>query len=138
MDYDELIKMQDKILSCARFDDIAPVSIYIYTDSKYKDQARKSLTGLKRRCKGIPDVQDMKIKDVMDGDDVLGFDRLYNKAFEGVLSEYGLETETYVDKYGAYCYRDKNGHSHCGDDSGFYPWYLDEKTLRKDIESLEA
>lgn len=138
MEYEKLIQMQDRILACSRFDDIAPVSIYLYTDSKYGEQARKSLTNLKRRCKEIKEVQEMKIKDVIDGDDSLGFDRLYNKSFEDILASYGLETETYVDKYGAYCYRDKNGHSHCGDNSGFYPWYLDEDTLKKYIESLEA
>lgn len=138
MEYDELIRMQDKILSCARFDDIAPPAIYLYAELKYKEQTRKGIAGLKRRCKDIPQVQELKAKDVIDGSDDLGFDGLYNKAFEGVLSDYGLETETYVDKYGAYCYRDKMGHSHCGDSSGFYPFYLDEETLRKDIENLEV
>ncbi|MBE3140605.1 MAG: hypothetical protein IMZ53_08480 [Thermoplasmata archaeon] len=138
MDYPELIKMQDKILSCARFDDIAPVAVYLHADLKFKKEAQRSIAGLKRRCKDIPQVQELKAKDVIDGNDDIGFDRLYNKAFEEILTRYHLETETYTDKYGAYCYRDKNGHSHCGDDSCFYPWYLDEETLKKQIESFEV
>jgi hypothetical protein len=136
MEYEDFMKMQDKILVCARFDDVAPPAIYLYADLKYRDQTKKSIAGLKRRCKDITQVQELKAKDVLDGVDDLGFDGLYNKAFEGIISEYSFET--YIDKYGAYCYRDKNGHSHCGDDSGFYPFYLDEETLRKDITNLRV
>lgn len=133
MEYEAFRKMQKQILSCASFNDIAPVAIYLYADVQLKIGATAALKRLKQKCSSVPEVREMDAKDIIDGRDVLGFDGLYNEKFEEILGEHGLRT--WIDKWGAKCYEDARGVKHCGDDSGFYPWVTNETTLKEKIKA---
>lgn len=134
MNYEKFRKIQKQILSCSSFDDIAPPAIYLYADLKYKNQTRTALNRLKKKCSQVSEVKSLKVSDVINGNDELGLDGLYNEKFEEILEDYNFKTE--IDSYGAKCFRDAEGNRHCGDSSGFYPFYLDEKTLREYLEEL--
>ena len=123
--------IEAQILGCAGFDDIAPIAVYLNADLKYKNEAEKALKQLKKDCGHIPEIASLTPKDVKDGE--LGFDagHVYNRLFEMIAEGYGTIA---VDKYGAWGYIDECGNEHWGDDSGFFPWYLDEETLEKDLE----
>ena len=121
-------------LSCGRFDDVAPIAIYLGADLQYEAEAKTGLSKLKQSCRHIPQLLEVTPKMLANGEEGdVDFRAAYNNMFRKIVEE-DYELETHVDSYGAYCYKDKNGSDHCGDDRGMFPWYLHEKELRKSID----
>ena len=124
--------IEAQILGCAGFDDVAPIAVYLHADLKYEKEALDALKSLKEKCGHIPEIASLTSKQVKDGDTPsVDMAHLYNRLFEMIAEGYGTIA---VDKYGAWGYIDECGNEHWGDDSGFFPWYLDEKTLKKNLE----
>ena len=125
--------VEAKIIAKAAFDDIAPIAIFLKADCKYKKQARAALKRLKKAFIDLPEVQELSANRLIaDGDTGnVDFGHIYNRLYEMIAKEYG---EIGVDRYGAWGHIDTNGDEHWGDDYGFFPWYMDKETLRKDLE----
>ena len=123
--------VEDQILHRAGFDDVAPIAIVLHADCKFVRHMSKALQQLKKHCKDVPEVQAVTVAMIKDGrtGDV-DFGHLYNRLYEMIAEEFG---DIGVDKYGAWGHEDCNGDWHWGDDSGFFPWYLDEESLRRDL-----
>lgn len=122
-----------KAESCAStdlsFDDIAAIAVYLYADVEYEKEAEKSLQKFISVCSGSNEKLNEMDKDEMETG--IGWDGLYNDKFRDILEEYGLKSE--IDKYGSFGWRDEEG-AHFGDSSGFFPFYLHEKSLRESIQ----
>lgn len=116
----ELERCIDEKLS---FNDIATVTVCLYADLKYCPKAEKVLEKAKKKCPTELSKSDIERE--------VGWDGLYNQRMREILAEYGYKT--WVDKWGAYCWTDSLG-NHCGDSSGFFPFYLHEEVLRKDLD----
>ena len=131
MEDDEIYELEIDIVKSASFDNIAPIVIYLYADLKYEKEAVNALKKLKNQCK-IDEVQKFLVKDLKKGNvPDIDFSYVYNQLFKSILKEYSFET--YIDEYGAYGWIDNNGDKHSGDSSGYYPFYMDEETLRKNL-----
>lgn len=132
-------RVTDQVMGCSAFDDIAPITVFLYADLAYDKQARKALKSLKEHCSNVPEVMEIDEKQLTSkagvGTDTLDkvwWDEVYNAKFEEILGAYPVE-RTYIDRWGAKAYVDAKGNHHSGDDAGFYPFYTDEETLRKDL-----
>jgi hypothetical protein len=110
----------DKELS---FDEIASVAVYLYADVKYFPPAKRAIEKAKQKCPTELTAEELETE--------VGWDGLYNKRVEELATQHGYKT--WVDRWGAYCWTDNLG-NHCGDQSNFYPLYLHEETLKKDLE----
>jgi len=119
----EIAKLERCINKELSFDDIASVAICLYADLKYCPQAKKALKKAKQKCPTELSTEELET--------AIGWDGLYNERVEELATQYGYKT--WVDRWGAYCWTDNLG-DHCGDQSGFYPLYLREETLKKDLE----
>lgn len=126
--------VEAKIISKAAFDDIAPIAIFLHADLKYERQAVSALKRLKKYCSHIPEVANLTESQLREGNTPevhqIDFGHIYNRLYEMIAEDFG---DIGVDKYGAWGHIDTNGEEHWGDDSGFFPWYMDEETLRKDL-----
>lgn len=112
------------------FDEIAEVAVYLYTDLMHEPKAKVALRKVVQKCSPFMSSLPGTPLDKMEAE--VGWDGLYNRRVEEVLSEYPFKTS--VDEWGARCWTDLEGERHCGDDSGFYPWYTDERLLRKTLD----
>lgn len=129
---EEAGSVPSKVLSCAGFDAVAPIAIFIHADLKYEKEAVAGLRELKKQCGHIPEIKDLSVSDLKKGDTPgVDFAHIYNRLYEMVAESYG---DIAVDKYGAWGHVDSQGGEHWGDSSGFFPFYTDEETLKKDLE----
>jgi len=123
--------VEDQILRHAGFDDIAPIAIYLHADCEYVNQMLKAFRRLKKACKDVSKIQELTLAGLREGEtEGVDFGHLYNRLYEMIAEDFG---DIGVDKYGAWGHEDAGGDWHFGDDRGFFPWYLDEETLRKNL-----
>jgi hypothetical protein len=116
----------DRVLS---FDEIAEVAIYLYADVARAKKAQPILRKAKDKCSETQPELKGKTCEALEA--MVGWDGLYNGRVESVLDEF--KVRTWVDEWGGKCWTDANG-DHCGDQSGFYPFWDNEVALRKRLE----
>jgi len=127
--------VEKKVLGCAGFDAVAPIAIFLKADLKFEDEAVKGLNELKKQCGHIPEIKELSATELKEGNTPgVDFAHIYNRLYEMKAESYGTIA---VDKYGAWGHIDKHGVEHWGDSAGFFPFYLDEKTLEKDLEGWD-
>lgn len=122
--------VEAKIIKCAVFDEIAPIAVYFFADASYEKKAVKALKSLKKHCGHIPEVKEFTVSELKEGNAPFDVGHVYNRLFEMIAEEYG---DIAVDKYGAWGLVNDCGDELWGDDSGFFPWYIDEETLREQL-----
>ena len=87
---------------------------------------------LKKHCGHIPEVARLTSKQIKDGDTPdIDTAHIYNRLYEMIAEGFG---DIAVDKYGAWGHIGECDDEHWGDSSGFFPFYTDEETLRKDLD----
>jgi hypothetical protein len=128
-------KQTEKWEKCAEetlsFDDKAAIAIYLYADVALKPQAMKAIEKFRQVCS--LQFPELRTVDVDTLETQIGWDGLYNSQVREITEqEFGFPT--FVDRYGAYCWIDKKGEKVCGDQSGFFPLYVNEKLLRKRLQ----
>lgn len=116
----------DRVLS---FDEIAEVAIYLYADVARAKKAQEALCKARNKCQWSHREIRGGPCDVLEA--LVGWDGLYNDRVRGIVDEFGFPR--FVDRWGALCWTDING-DHCGDQSGFYPFWDSEAALRKRLE----
>lgn len=124
--------IEAKTLSCAGFDAVAPIAVYVHADLKYEKEAVAGLKELKKQCGHIPEIKALTPTGLKEGNTPgVDFAHIYNRLYEMKAKDYG---DIAVDKYGAWGHVDSQGNEHFGDSSGFFPFYTDKETLKKDLE----
>jgi len=120
---------------CAReklsFNDIASVTIYLFADVTFEKKALKAMEKFRDVCSTEhPELRKARIGTL---EREIGWDGLYNDEVRRIAEEeFGFKT--FVDKYGAYCWIDDFNNKICGDQSGFFSFYSDEKVLREHMK----
>jgi len=123
--------VEAKIIKKAAFDDIAPIAVFLHADLKYEKQAINALKRLKKYCSHIPEIANLTESQLRKGETPgIDFGHIYNRLYEMIAEDFG---DIGLDKYGAWGHIDSTRNEHFGDDQGFFPWYMDEETLRKDL-----
>lgn len=120
----------DRALS---FNKIAEVAIYLYADVVHAKRARPILCEARDKCQRSSPALKGRLCEVMEN--LVGWDGLYNSRVEKILGEFDFRT--WVDHWGALCWTDANG-NHCGDQSGFYPFWDNEEAFRQRLEEGRA
>ena len=121
--FDDLTKCAMKALT---FDDVAIVNACHNADVNLCSRIRPSLRKANMYCRDT-----MGVRGISQMEDEIDWSGLYNTLVGEIIEQYDLDT--YVDEWGAYCWEDAEG-VHCGDSSGFYPFYLMEDSLRDDLD----
>lgn len=126
--------IEEQILKCAGYDDIAPIAVYLHADLAYDKEAKDALKTLKEHCSHLDDIKKLTFTDIEESG--IDFGHIYNILFEMIAENYG---DVAVDKYGSWGIVRSGTREELffGDDSGFFPWYLDEETLKKRLKELE-
>ena len=127
--------VEAKVIGCAGFDAVAPIALFIHADSKFEKEAVTGLKELKKQCGHISEIKELSTSDLKKGDTPgVDFAHIYNRLYETEAEQFG---DIAVDKYGAWGYVDRQGKEHFGDSQGFFPFYLDEETLKKDFKERD-
>jgi len=118
--------------TCAKtllsFDDKAAVAIYLYADVKFKPNAAEALERFRKICSVLhPELKTVSAEKL---EREIGWDGLYNDEVRDLAID-GFGFRTFVDRFGAFCWVDDFGNNVCGDQSGFFPFYADERSLRE-------
>jgi hypothetical protein len=125
--------VEAKVIGCAGFDAVAPIALFIHADSKFEKEAIASLKELKKQCGHIPEINELSTMELKKGDTPgVDFAHIYNRQYEQIATGFGNAIA--VDTYGAWGNIDLQANGHWGDSQGFFPFYMDEETLKKDIE----
>ena len=118
------------ILKRLSFDDVAVMTVYLYADIKYADEAKKVMKKFKKVCGDVDRVKYMDEEDI----EALDWKQVYNLKFTEILDRHGLKT--YIDEYGSLGWIDRCRYKHFGDDYYIFPLYLDEDTLEEHIKEF--
>ena len=117
--------VEKAVLGCAGFD----------ADVEYEKKAVDGLKELKKQCGHIPEINALTPTGLKEGDTPgVDFAHIYNRLYEMTAESHG---DIAVDKYGAWGHVDRQGKEHFGDSSGFFPFYTDEETLKKDLKEWD-
>ena len=118
------------------FTDVATIAIYHHADSTYKAEAKKAFTRFKKSAAGQ---QLLGPRDTLD-DARVNFNDLYVLlTLKEAMDVLPGEWEFGIDSYGAYCFQDPAGRTHCeGDMALSLPFYATLELLRDRLADLPA
>lgn len=127
--------VEKAVLGCAGFDAVGPIAAFLYADVEYEKKAVDGLKELKKQCGHIPEINALTVTGLKEGNTPgVDFAHIYNRLYEMIAESHG---DIAVDKYGSWGHVDQHGNEHFGDSSGFFPFYTDEKTLKKDLQEWD-
>ena len=142
----------------AKFDLVAPIAVFFFADSGYKEAANAALRSILAAARDKEPEQarwvlrEESLQDFLagaslatfdvDNDDIVDADRvadLYRVLFAEIVEEGLPEGWSFeIDSAGAFGYRDpRSGEAMSGDDYSQFPWYADSATLRERVASMQ-
>jgi len=117
------------------FDLIAPIAIYHGADLRFEAKARAAIRELQQRWPSAPAANWQDYLEYAEPDDLPNILDKYKDAFREIVFDHAPGWTEFVDRWGAYGFKDERGQVVFSGDSSFqFPWYETEALLVERIQ----